>query len=157
MVLINAKKQVQLKLHTGVLDVHTRAFWTTHGSVSLLFSSRVSLFSFRVSLCLLSVVCSSLSVSCLLSLNNSLNDNDNDHSSSWLPCTHGPVLPDRQSAWTLTQSLSGENARNTQETVVQVFLCKPRATLNGVGLYLCWRSEGCRLCVFVRAIYWYVM
>ena len=47
-------------------------------------------------------------------------------------CTHGP-----QSAWVLAHSLSGEHVRIMQETFVQVFLCKPRATWNEVGLYLC--------------------
>ena len=32
-----------------------------------------------------------------------------------------------------------------QETFVKVFVCKPRATWNEVGLYLCWK-EKCAWC-----------
>ena len=56
-------------------------------------------------------------------------------------CTHGPMLLEGQSA--------------VQETIVYGSLCKPRATWNEVGLYLCCKEE-CAwcgvsvLCVFVR-------
>ena len=35
-------------------------------------------------------------------------------------CTHGPILPEGQSAWATAQSLSGEHIRIMQETNVQV-------------------------------------
>ena len=38
----------------------------------------------------------------------------------------------------LANSLLDEHVRIMQEATVQVFLCKPRATWNEVGMYLCW-------------------
>ena len=52
------------------------------------------------------------------------------------------TCPEGQSACTLAHSLSGEHVRIMQETIVWVFLCKPRATWNEVGLYLCWSWKG---------------
>ena len=43
----------------------------------------------------------------------------------------------------LAHSLFGEHVRIMQESFVQVFLCKPRATLNEVGMYLCWKWVMC--------------
>ena len=40
----------------------------------------------------------------------------------------------------------GAGVRIMQETTVLVFLCKPRATWNDVGLYLCWKWV---MCLFV--------
>ena len=50
-----------------------------------------------------------------------------------------------QSAWAVAHSLLGEHVRIMQETSVQVFMCKPRATWNEVGLHLCWKEE-CSWC-----------
>ena len=52
-------------------------------------------------------------------------------------CTHGPTLPEGQSAWALAHSLSGEHVRIMQETFVYGFLRKPRATWNKGALHLC--------------------
>ena len=41
-----------------------------------------------------------------------------------------------------------------QETIVQVLRCKPRATWNEVGLYLCWKEE-CALCGAVGCAVWF--
>ena len=61
----------------------------------------------------------------------------------------------------MAHSLLVLHVRIMQETVVQVFLCKPRATCNEVGLYLCWKEE-CAWCVVVGCAvcfcaYWYVL
>ena len=45
----------------------------------------------------------------------------------------------------MAHSLLGEHVRIVQETFVQVFLCKPHATWNEVGLYLCLKEE-CAWC-----------
>ena len=140
-------------------------FERTHGSVSLFSPSCLSLLirlsfslslSLLVSLCLLSARLSfflSLSFSAL-SITLSITMTLIARPVGSL-CTHGSILPDRQSAWTLAESLSGEHVRITQETVVQIFLRKPRATSNEVGLYLCWRSEDGD-CVCVCACYVFV-
>ena len=120
---------------------------TTHGRVfRLIFSLLLSplllsfsrpFFSLSLSLPLHSLSCSLPSlVFSLFSLSN----NVNDHSSSALSLgTHGSNLPECQSACTLAHSLSGEHVRIMHETTVLVLLCKPRATWNEVGLYLCWK------------------
>ena len=55
--------------------------------------------------------------------------------------THGPALPFGKECMYLS-TLLGEHVRIMQETTVLVLLCKPRATWNEVGLFLCgrWRS-----------------
>ena len=162
----------------GVLNVHTGAFSTytwkrferTHGSVSL-FSSRVSLLSclplsllfsclssllIRLSISLsLSLLVSLCLLSAPLSFFLSLSFSSLSITMTMIArpvrslCTHSPILPDRQSAWTLAQSLSGEHVRIMQETFVYVFLSKPRATWNEVFLYLCWKEKcaWCGVCV----------
>ena len=71
-------------------------------------------------------------------------------------CTHGPILPDCQSAWALSHSLSGDNVRNMQENCclripVQASyhlersgacICAEKKKMLGVGVSV--------LCVFVR-------
>ena len=42
-------------------------------------------------------------------------------------------------AWTLARFVLGEHVDIMQETTVQVFLWKPRATSIEVGMYLCWK------------------
>ena len=49
------------------------------------------------------------------------------------------TCPERQSARAVAHSLFGEHVRIMQETTVLAQLCKPRATWNEVGLYLCWK------------------
>ena len=48
------------------------------------------------------------------------------------------TFPQYQGAWTLAHSLFGEFLAPRRKNV-QVFLCKPRATWNDVGLHLRWR------------------
>ena len=92
----------------------------------------------------------SLSFSLLLSLSN----NDNDHSSSRFSLkTHSSDLPECQSAWVMAHSLLVQHVRIMHETTVLVLLCKPRATWNEVGLYLCWKWVLC-LVVFSRVSMW---
>ena len=76
-------------------------------------------------------------------------------------CTHGPVLPEGQSAGAMAHSLVVWLVRIMQETSVQVFLCKPRTTCNEVGLCLCWK-ETCAWCGVVDCAVcfcacWYVL
>ena len=131
----------------------------THGDVSNLHAKRRegrrvregggSLLSLFPSLFLSSVVLFLFSLSLLSSSLSSLSNNDNDHSSSRFSLyTHGSDLPECQSAWTLAHSLFGEHVRIMQETTVLAELCKPRATGNEVGLYLCWKWVMC-LCLVV--------
>ena len=54
-------------------------------------------------------------------------------------CTHSSDLHECHCAWASVHSLFGEHVRIMQETTVLVQLCKPRATWNEVGLYLCWK------------------
>ena len=63
-------------------------------------------------------------------------------------CTHGSDLPECQSAWASVHYLFGDYVRIMQETTVMAQLCKPRATWNEVGLYLCWKWVMC-LCLYV--------
>ena len=114
---------------------HGSVFERSHGNsrslaLHLSLSSRVSLslslfthvaLSSKTSLSLflsLSLsLCSSLFLS-LFSLNNSLNNNDTDRSSSWLSLYTTLTCPECQSAWALAHSLSGEHVRIMQETIV---------------------------------------
>ena len=50
------------------------------------------------------------------------------------------TCPECQSAWAVTHSLLGEHVRIMQETIVQVFLCKPHAARNKACLCLCWKE-----------------
>ena len=68
-----------------------------------------------------------------------LNDDDNNRPVGSLS-VHTALSPECQGAWAVAHSLPGEHVRMMQETCVQVFLCKPRATWNDVGLYLCWKE-----------------
>ena len=65
-------------------------------------------------------------------------------------CTHGSDLPECQSACTLAPSLFDDYVRIMQETTVLAQLCKPHATWNEVGLYVCWKWVMC-LCLVVLA------
>ena len=76
-------------------------------------------------------------------------------------CTHGPVLPEGQSAGAMAHSLLVRLVRIMQETSVQVFLCKPRTTWNEVGLCLCWKEKcawyGVVDCAVCFCACWYVL
>ena len=127
-------------------------FEGTHGSVLKVVAPSLSISPFllvslslflRSCVSLLSHVSLFLSLSAhlsfsffLFSLSNSVNNNDNDRSSSWLSLYTAMTCPECRTAWPLAHSLSGEHVRIMQGTIVQVFLCMPRATCNEVGLYL---------------------
>ena len=127
------------RTHGGLLNQGFSAFSSLFSSL-LSFSLSLVLSSLSLSLHSLSLALFPSFVFSLFSLSYIVND----HSSSALFLgTHGSDLPECQSACTLAQSLSGEHVRIMHETTVLVSLCKPHATWNEVGLYLCWKWVLC--------------
>ena len=68
-------------------------------------------------------------------------------------CKQSFDLPQCQSACALAHSLSGEHVRIMHETTVPAYRCKPRATWNEVGMYLCWKWVMC-LCLVAFGYVW---
>ena len=122
--------------HGSVLQVHTGASRADCISVPLFILSNISLF-----------LCPSLFLSLSLFLLSAL-----------FFCSMAMTMIARPVGLSvlLVHSLSDEHVRIMQVTIVQLFLCKSCATLNEVGLSLCWKEECawcgvvCLCCVFVR-------
>ena len=125
--------------HGDVLNLHTGR---REGGVLFSLSSLLSSFSlslFRRSLHSFSFSFSSLSLLSSLSVTTTMITRPVGslcvHTA--LTCqsvrVHGP--------WPI--SLLAEHVRIMQETTVLAYLCKPRATWNEVGLYLCWKWVMC--------------
>ena len=128
------------RTHGGVLNLHTEGF----SAFSSLFSS---LLSFSLSLHSLSLAIFPL-LSSLFSLSATMSMITHPVRSLWVHTALTSL-----SACTLAHSLSDEHVRIMHETTVLVLLCKPRATWNEVGLYLCWKWVLC-LVVFRCVSMW---
>ena len=127
------------RTHGIVLNLLTKSLsCSSRVSLSLLFSCLCPLIrlSFSLSLCLLVFFCllSALSLLCSMTMTMML-------VLLALSVHTSLSCPEYQSAWADVQSLLGEHVRIMKETFVWVFLCKPGATWNEEGLYLCWKEK----------------
>ena len=139
------------RTHGGVLNLHTEGF--SAFSVFLALSLSLLLFSLSAlfSLVSLSLLSSLSSPSLLSSLSATMTMITRPvgslcvHTALTCECVGVRVL------WlipchvrrTCSHHARNKHVRIMQETTVLVLLCKPRATWNEVGLYLCWKWVMC--------------
>ena len=132
--------------HGGVLNAHTEAFSAFSVFLALSLSSFCLSF-FLFSFPLFSSLLFSLSLFPLLSSISSLSATMTMITRPIGPSlnTHGPAWPLGKECMYLG-TLLGDHVRIMQETTVLVLLCKPRATWNEVGLFLCGRWKSVLMC-----------
>ena len=131
------------RTHGGVLNLHTERFsaFSVFLALSLSFLLSLSLLLFLCSLlsCLLSLLSLS-SPSLLSSLSATMTMISRPVGSL---CVHTALTCDPVGR-TCSHHARNKHVRIMQETTVMVLLCKPRATWDEVGLYLCWKWVMCQ-------------